>query len=140
MVLLGLNAGLSNADVGRLPRDALDLDGGWLTFPRPKTGIARRAALWPETVAAVRAALAKGPDPNDPGDAGLAFITKHGTAWDKDTRAHRVSAEFAKLLRKVGINGGRKFYSLRHTYRTAADGAKDQPAAGLTMGHEVAHM
>ena len=32
----------------------LDLQAGWVTFPRPKTGIQRRIPLWPETVAALR--------------------------------------------------------------------------------------
>jgi integrase len=140
MVLLGLNTGLGNADVGRLPKDALDLDGGWLTYPRPKTGISRRASLWPETVEAIRAALAMRPDPKNSDDSSLTFITKYGTAWDKDSRANPVSAEFRKLLRKVRLDVGKSFYSLRHTFRTVADGAKDQPAADHIMGHEVAHM
>jgi integrase len=56
MILLGINCGFGNADCAGLKLDALDLAGGWIDFPRPKTGIARRCPLWPETVAALRAA------------------------------------------------------------------------------------
>ncbi len=43
MLLLGLNCGFIGKDCADLPLSALDLDGGWVTFPRPKTGIARRS-------------------------------------------------------------------------------------------------
>jgi hypothetical protein len=43
MILLALNAGPGNADVVRLPLSALDLETGGLDYPRPKTGIERRA-------------------------------------------------------------------------------------------------
>ncbi len=45
MVLLGINCGFGNADCGTLPLSALDLDGGWVDYPRPKTGIDRRCPL-----------------------------------------------------------------------------------------------
>ena len=39
MILLGLNCGFGNADCGGLPTKALDLQAGWVTFARGKTGI-----------------------------------------------------------------------------------------------------
>jgi integrase len=142
MILLGINCGFGNSDCGNLPLSALDLEGGWIDYPRPKTGIPRRCPLWPETVAALREALAKRPEPKDPANAGLVFVTKYGGSWDKDTSTNPVSQETAKLLKALGINGrkGLGFYTLRHTFRTVADGAKDQPAADHIMGHEVPHM
>jgi integrase len=32
------------------------------------------------------------------------------------------------------------FRNFRHTFRTVADGAKDQPAADVIMGHASAHI
>ena len=59
MIFLGVNCGFGNADCGTLPRQSLDLVGGWVNYHRPKTGITRRCPLWPETVAALGAALAE---------------------------------------------------------------------------------
>jgi integrase len=141
MILLGINGGLGNTDCGRLPLSAVNLKTGWIEFPRPKTGIARRFPLWPETIEALRVAIADRPEPRDPADAGLVFITKYGGTWGRDD-SRAVSNEMAKLLRALEINGrhGLNFYSLRHTHRTIADAAKDQPAAFLIMGHEMGDM
>ena len=140
MLLLGINAALGNADCARLPLSALDLDRGWLDFPRPKTGVPRRCPLWPETVAALREAIARRPAPKDPSDAGLVFLTKYGQSWDKESEGGPVSKETRKLLKKLSINGHRNFYCLRHVHRTVSDEARDQPAADHIMGHEVASM
>jgi integrase len=140
MILLGANCGFGNADCGTLPLSALDLEGAVIDYPRPKTGIARRCPLWPETVAALREALASRPEPKAPADAGLVFITKYGQGWAKTDNSGPVTQEMRKLLKKLGINGHRNFYALRHTFRTVADEAKDQPATDYIMGHEVPHM
>jgi len=142
MILLGINCGFGNADCGALPRAALDLEHGMIDFPRPKTGIPRRCPLWPETVAAVREALARRPEPKQEEHAGLVFVTKYGLPWGKETMDNPVAKETAKLLRALQMNGrkGLGFYTLRHTFRTVADEARDQPAADYIMGHEVAHM
>jgi integrase len=142
MILLGVNCGLGNADCGRLPRAALDLEQGWLDFPRGKTGMARRCPLWPETVQALREALAKRPEPKDQQHAGLVFITRFGQSWHNDSTENPVAYEFGKLLRKLGINGrkGLGFYTLGHTFRTIGDEAKHQIACDYCMGHEVLPM
>jgi integrase len=142
MILLGINCGFGNSDCGNLPRSAVDLDGGFIEYPRPKTGIPRRCPLWPETVAAIKEALANRPEPKKAEDAGLVFVTRCGVSWHTGTTYGPLSREVAKLLRRLGINGrtGLGFYTLRHTFRTIADEAKDQPAADYVMGHEVPHM
>jgi integrase len=140
MILLGVNCGFGNTDCGNLPLSALDLERGWIDYPRPKTGIPRRCRLWPETTAAIQEALANRKEPKDPAEAGLAFTTQRGYSWAKDIADSPVTKEMRKLLNATGINGHRNFYTLRHTFRTIADEAKDQPAADFVMGHESPHM
>jgi integrase len=142
MLFLGINAGYGNSDCGRLPLRAVDLEAGVIDFPRPKTGIPRRCVLWPETVQAIRDALAHRPQHKSPEHADLVFITRYGWPWAKEISNSPVGKETARLLKTVGINGrkGLGFYTLRHTFRTVADAAKDQPATDHIMGHETPHM
>ena len=84
--------------------------------------------------------MAKRHEPKDPTHAGLVFVTKYGEGWSKDVADSPVTKEFRKLLDATGINGHRNFYALRHTFRTIADEAKDQPAADHVMGHESPNM
>jgi integrase len=142
MLLLGINCGFGNQDCASLPESAVDLDRAVIDFPRPKTGIPRRCVLWPETVEALREALAHRPAPKKAEHAGLVFVTKYGECWGKDTSDNPISKETSKLLKNLGINGrqGLGFYTLRHTFRTVADESKDQPAVDFIMGHEVPHM
>jgi integrase len=139
---LGINCGFGNADCGTLPRSAVDLDNCIIDYPRPKTGIARRCILWPETVQAIHESLADRPVPKNAEHAGLVFITKYGAPWAKLTTDNTLAKEIGKLLRGLKINGrtGLGFYTLRHVFRTVADEAKDQPACDFIMGHEGPHM
>jgi integrase len=85
-------------------------------------------------------ALGQRPRPKQAAAAGLVFITKYGQGWSKVDNAGPLTQAMRKLMNKLGINGHRNFYTLRHTFRTVADVARYQPAADYIMGHEVAHI
>jgi integrase len=150
MILLGISCGFDNHDCATLPRSALDLEGRWVRFPRSKTAIERRCPLWPETVQVLKDAQAVRPEPKDPALDGLVFRTRFGDSWtqgptvtvgvDKDKPTvkggdNAVSKETRKLMKKLGINGHRAFYAVRHTFETIAGESRDQPAVDSVMGH-----
>ena len=136
MILLAINGGFGNNDCGSLPQSAVDLRAGWVDFPRPKTSVERRVPLWPETVAALKAALVERPRAKDPADDGLVFITRKGGRWAKDTADSPVSKEFRKMLDALRLyRTGLSFYTLRHQFETIAGGCKDQVAVDAIMGH-----
>ena len=149
MILLGVNIAFGNSDCGTLPFSAVDLDGGWINYPRPKTGVERRCPLWPVTVEVLRRAIDNRPQPKlDDGES--VFLTRRGLPWAKQTNANPISREFRKLLDSIDakageINGGRTatklhrkglgFYGLRHTFETIGGESRDQVAVVHIMGH-----
>ena len=140
MILLGVNCGFGQTDLANLPQSALNLKTGWVEFPRVKTGSPRRIPLWPETVSAVRKALASRPEPTAPADADMLFITKYGRRWtrtsDKGGPIDGVAQEFGKLLGSLKLKRkGLGFYALRHTFGTISSNATDQVATNAIMGH-----
>jgi integrase len=144
MIYLALNAGYGNRDCAELPRSVLDLNGGWITYAREKTGIGRRCPLWKETVAALKVALAKRPTPKVECDN--VFITRFGDLWireeellgeqnEKTKRDDPISKEFGKLARRLNLKRkGVGFYALRHIFFTVAK-RHDKDCARALMGH-----
>lgn len=136
MILLGVNAGFGNNDCATLTRSAIDLKTGWLSYARPKTGMSRRAKLWPETISALKDSLKRRTVPKNVDDAMLFFITKYGNGWAKNTTGNPVSLVFRRLLEDCKLHrSGIGFYSLRRTFETVAGETLDQPAVDLVMGH-----
>jgi integrase len=139
-ILLGINCGFGNTDVADLPVSKLDLDRGWHNFGRPKTGVERRCPLWAETIEALREVIAQRRKPKDEVDADLVFITRHGQRYvrlkENGTWNDAISRETGKLLRELCLKRpGLNFYTLRRTFRTIGDEARDQPAVMHIMGH-----
>lgn len=143
-ILLGINGGMGNADCGRLSTTFLNLKSGWYDLAREKTGVPRRFRLWPETIAAIQAAMRQRIIPKDESDDPLCFLTSHGKPvwWEavKETgeayTCDNITKMFTKLCVKCKISrSGRGFYSLRRTFETVAGGTKDQVAVDYIMGH-----
>jgi integrase len=137
MVLLAINAGLGNEDCAKLQFRHLNLDAGWLDYPRPKTGIARRCPLWAETVDALRVWATKRKEPADKANTDLVFLTKYGGPWSVDTCiSNPISVEFRRLIVNAGVaREGLTFYVIRHTFQTVADETGDYLATKRVMGH-----
>jgi integrase len=123
MILLGINVGYGKTDCTRLEPKHLNLETGWADFPRLKTGIQRRAKLWPETVQAITAWQ------SEPSNQGLDRVFARSNEG--------IVRDVAKLLHNLEIKGRKNlgFYALRHTFLTIAEETRDFPAVQLFMGH-----
>ena len=136
MVLLGVNCGYGNHDCDSLPLWAVDLDGGWVSYPRPKTAVRRRCPLWNETAEALREAIATRPQPKDKGDEGLVFLTRFGNRWGHGISSGALGNAFRRLLEQIDLyRPGFGFYTLRHVFETIGGDARDQVAVNAIMGH-----
>jgi integrase len=136
MLLLGINAAMGNEDCATLTKSTIQ--GKWLVFPRPKTKVGRKVALWPETIEALQAAIAQRPEPKDEAHTDYVFITRCHEPWTPKGKNgdSPITKETVKLLKKLGLHGkGLGFYACRHTFETIASDAKDQIALNHIMGH-----
>lgn len=126
-IWLGINCGLGNTDVCNLRWS--HISGHWLDFPRPKTAVDRRSYLWPETIRALDKWKVASPTSE--------FVCcglKGQKIGNGESNNTPIAHKFTSIAETAKVEG-RGFYALRHTYRTIADGANDEPAVYLTMGH-----
>ncbi|MHB9078011.1 MAG: tyrosine-type recombinase/integrase [Pirellulaceae bacterium] len=123
LILLGLSCGLGPTDLALMPPEAVDLERGWLNYARRKTGIKRRAKLWPEIVTLI----------GEVGHAPLLFRTSKGNPWSVEDKT--ISKTFANLRKRLEMRPV-SFYGLRHTFQNAAEEVSDDPlAVRAIMGH-----
>ena len=127
-VLLALNCGMYAADIAQLVPADIRREGK-LTLvdnDRGKTGVIRKAILWPETVAAM-AGLRSG--------GGRLFATVHGNPWVQG-ETDSIGLLFRRLLTDLEIKrAGVGFGSLKHTHVSAVGRHPDLNAARLVRGH-----
>ena len=135
LILTAINCGFGSRDLAELQFDQIDLKKGFVEEKRGKTGMGRRAALWPETVSAIEEYLEK--ERPETSYKENVFVTSEGTLWNYDTQKSRVDSlglAFRRIAKKLGLQE-QSFYSLRRTFRTIADETGDIPAINLIMGH-----
>ncbi len=91
--------------------------------------------MWQETIAALAKVKRK------ESDLPFVFVTKYGGSWHKDDKDSPLSKEFRKHCIDCDCHQlGRGFYSLRHQFRTVADGCLDRTAVDFVMGHDDGSM
>ena len=140
MIWLGLNCGFGCTDCAELKWENVNLQNARVNFPRGKTGIGRNLPLWSETVQALS---------DLPVSGEFVFYTRRGNPWVRTTKSmgkngqekykktNNVSKEFAKLLKKAGIQLGKGvgFYTLRRTAATLTARSGDPFAVQKLLGH-----
>lgn len=126
-IWLAINCGFGNTDVCELKWS--DIEGEWLELIRTKTYVTRAAYLWQETLESLEAWKLASKE-----SEWVLCGVRGQKLGVGDSNSTPIAHEFANLAKDCGISG-KGFYALRHTYRTIADGCKDQEAIRMTMGH-----
>ncbi len=149
LLLLALNGGCSSSWLSEVPLSAVDLDGGFVDWVRPKTEELCRFPLWPLTIEAIRQWLPHRPAAREPGHGDRVFLTRLGNPLvrstiplDDDGDIASVNPDDAwgkeldKLIRAAGFKRpGLRSHALRRSHSTAANDVLDRDARRMVMGH-----
>ena len=136
VILLGVNCAFypQDSEAVELHHFYLDHEIPHVSFRRVKTRRTRMAALWPETVAAIRQYLTVR-RPADPQERKL-LLTQHGRPFSEASAGKSISRLFDNLVETANERpSGASLGSLRHTCATVMGLSSDQPMIDLIMGH-----
>ena len=130
MILLGINAGYHNSDCETLELKSVQsaIKTGLIEHAREKTEVERGCPIWPETLEALKAWVARRPDTK----SSLAFVLSDGRPLS--TTNADVAKRFRAVRDMAGIGEG-GFSWLRKTFATYASESGDQVAVNFIMGH-----
>jgi integrase len=135
VILLGINCAFYPSDTVSITYKHIHFDAPipYHDFRRAKTRRKRMAALWPETVAAIRDYT----DHHRPqSECGNVLLTRQKIPHTGRGGSVCLANTFNELVEKVGHRPrGVSLGSLRHTYGTVMDLVSDTPMVDLTMGH-----
>ena len=148
----GINCGFGNNDFATLTFQNFDLEGGWVSHPRPKNGTPRRCPLWNESIAAVQNFIKLRPRATISEYSDVVFLNGNGKPYicpstrtqerlkvgrfDGLVWPNEIGKAMNRRLVRLGIKRkGLSFYSLRHNTVTNGGEAKDEIAIAVVMGH-----
>ena len=152
LLLLGINCGFGNMDIGTLKLTDVDLDEAIVTHCRSKTGVLRQLTLWPQTVNVLRQYLQHHRGrPAEPQFADRFFIGRRGRALcyeridadGKFRRSDAVKNRFVRLYKKARLKRpyGRGYYALRHFFATQIEiCSHDLREVQSVLGHKNIQM
>ncbi len=151
MILLGINCGLGNTDLGKLSSACIDLEQGRIDYPRVKTGIERRCPLWPETIQAIcesNDVIARWNVRRHKSAEGLLFVTRVGlpcvrTLYEPTRKGKphvvvhdSIKSMVQRVMKRAGITKpGLGFYGLRRSFETIGSETGNKVAVDHIMGH-----
>lgn len=132
LMLLGLNGGFGNKDIGTM--EAKHIQDGWIRFTRSKNQVDRECPLWVETIQAIEGT-------RQSGSGKLVFLSPTGESWHKGESNSHLIVAFKQLNEECGVyKHGRGFYALRHNFRTIANGLNDERGTARIFGHQKKSM
>ena len=132
-IALGLNVGMYQKDVSDLLDDHVDWESGYIDRPRCKTKIQAKHKLWPLTLELMKLQRSPQAAPGKrvflsneyraldgtmkvrEGAKPLPLVRRELDERGKFHHSDAVKSAFERVQRKIGINGGRGFSSLRDT-------------------------
>jgi integrase len=133
MLLLAINMALGPTDLAYLPTSAVNLESGWLDFPRRKTAVPRRVPLWPETLESIQEVLDARPEPKRGNDA-LLFLDGDGKGYAGKRGNDAIGRLFRLAAEAAGVES-RCLYDARRSFLTIGERARDPVAVSAIMGH-----
>ncbi len=134
MVLLGINGGYNNSDVGQLRMEDIN-DGDIpdiLDYYRRKTYIRRVTPLWPETKTAIKQALEERPRCSSE----FVFVMITLNSYHQPEVYDPIGMYFTRAIKKTPyFRRGRNFGALRTTFANVGLEVGDDLAVKSLMGH-----
>lgn len=137
MILLGINGGFNNSDIGGLELSRVQPVPDVLIYHRRKTFFERRTPLWEETKTAIREAIEDRVTSNRP----ELFLTSTGRPYAEGESKQLISGFFYGYLKRLKIySPGKNFGALRTTFSNVGKEVGDDIALKALMGHSDGSM